>query len=120
MVGNDLIFLTDGYSRPGIRPIYAVRPGALGDVRKAKGGAGAVEFMNQMIKPMQLPLFRRIDTHLLPQVLDLLDLVRHLFDVGPVQGFHLFLKSVELRHRVASNYGEGFDNINRLMGFILD
>jgi outer membrane protein assembly factor BamB len=29
---HDLIFLTDGYSRPGIKPIYALRPGASGDI----------------------------------------------------------------------------------------
>ena len=32
VVGANLIFLADGYSRPGIRPIYAVRPGATGEI----------------------------------------------------------------------------------------
>ncbi len=32
VAAHGLIFVADGYSRPGIKPIYAVRPGASGDI----------------------------------------------------------------------------------------
>jgi uncharacterized protein (TIGR03067 family) len=37
VVGKELIYLADGYSRPGPKPIYAVRPGQSGDISLAQG-----------------------------------------------------------------------------------
>jgi uncharacterized protein (TIGR03067 family) len=37
VAGKELIYLADGYSRPGPRPIYAVRPGQSGDISLAQG-----------------------------------------------------------------------------------
>ena len=37
IVGRDLIFLADGYVRPGPRPIYAIRPGGTGDLTLPEG-----------------------------------------------------------------------------------
>jgi uncharacterized protein (TIGR03067 family) len=36
IASKDLIYLVDGYSRPGPRPIYAVRPGSSGDITLPK------------------------------------------------------------------------------------
>ncbi len=37
IVGDGLIYVTSGYPIPGIRPIYAIRPGARGDISLEEG-----------------------------------------------------------------------------------